>query len=143
MLGVWLAVCIQQCVLTVVYFCTHLTGVCLWRECARVSALDRAREQLVVPDMSALLLLLLCNQYQRLTDCITAIIITALLCVALPRSVTLTDLYTHGLETIIVYRIRPGSWWTRWCFSFAEYFVFCIYSGSRTADHVCINWRAG
>ena len=63
---------------------------------------------------------------------ITASIITALLCVALPRSVTLIDLYTHGLETIIVYSIRPGSWWTHWCFSFAEYFVFCIYSGSRT-----------
>ena len=60
--------CVQQCVLTVVYFCTHLTGVCLWRECVRVCAraLDRAREQLIVPDMSALLLL--CNQYHRLTD---------------------------------------------------------------------------
>ena len=33
-------------------------------------------------------------------DCITATIITALLCVALPRSVILTVLYTHGLETV-------------------------------------------
>ena len=36
------------------------------RACVRARALDRAREQLIVPDMSALLLL--CNQYQRLTD---------------------------------------------------------------------------
>ena len=35
--------------------------------------------------------------------CITATIITALLCVALPRSVILTVLYTHGLEKIIIY----------------------------------------
>ena len=103
------------------------------RACVCARALDRAREQLIVPDMSALLLI--CNQYQRLTDSVLLRQSSRRychLCVALPRSVTLTDLYTHGLETVIVYSIRPGSWWIRWCFSFAEYFVFCIYSGSRT-----------
>ena len=92
------------------------------RACVCVRALDRARDKLIIPDMSALLLL--CNQYQRLR--ITETIITALLCVALPRSVTLTVLYTHGLETIIVYTSRIL------VDTFAEYFVFCIYSGSRT-----------
>ena len=36
------------------------------RACVCARALDRAREQLIVPDMSTLLLL--CNQYHRLTD---------------------------------------------------------------------------
>ena len=31
-----------QCVLKGVYFCIHLTGVCLWRECVRVCARVRS-----------------------------------------------------------------------------------------------------
>ena len=34
--------CVSSSVLRVVYFCTHLTGVCLWRECVRVCARVRS-----------------------------------------------------------------------------------------------------
>ena len=41
-------------------------SVAWMRACVCARALDRARDKLIVPDMSALLIL--CNQYQRLTD---------------------------------------------------------------------------
>ena len=74
------------------------------RACVRARTLDRARDQLIVPDMSTLLLL--CNQYQRVTDSVLLRQSSLRYCVALPRSVTLTVLYTHGLETVIVYTSR-------------------------------------
>ena len=83
------------CPLMVVYFCTHLIGVCLWRECvhvcARVRSIVHANNLITVPDMSALLYSV-ANTRDWLR--ITATIITALLCVALPRSVTPVS-YTH------------------------------------------------
>ena len=59
--------CLSVCLSLSLSLCLSVSlslCLCLSLVCAR--ALDRAREQLIVPDMSALLLL--CNQYQRLTD---------------------------------------------------------------------------